>query len=267
MVSLLPEKKTILIVDDEPDLVEALADFLELEGYRVRRAFNGEEGLASLKQMKPDLIILDVKMPKMSGIEFCRRIYRPGEHKTEFPVLVLTGREYLEPVFKEINVDGFMSKPFSFDDLTRKIKAILSGEPVAPAPKVHPAGKKQKKIMIVEDDKSILDQMIVSFAKAGYAVSATHSGLDAKERAAKDDPDLVLIKYGLTDFPGEMLAFKLRQAHETSGKKVLLYTAYSGTLDSSAINEFCRPLGIPDLIESNDPEILLEEINHAIGKE
>ena len=104
-------KKTILVIDDEVDLTHMLKFWLEREGYNAVTAGNGLEGLEKLRNLKPDLIILDVNMPKMGGIEFYHQICNGGG-KPPFPIFVLTARANREEVFRDLAVDGFMSKPF-----------------------------------------------------------------------------------------------------------------------------------------------------------
>ena len=120
-------KKTILLIDDEVDLVDMVKFQLIAKGYNVVAAHDGLEGLEKLKNIKPDLIILDINMPKMGGLEFYGRI--ATEHgRSKYPVLVLTARANLEKTFKDINVDGFMPKPFEIDQLIKEVGRITSGE-------------------------------------------------------------------------------------------------------------------------------------------
>ena len=119
------KKMTILLIDDEVDLVDAVAFQLKAKkGYDVETAYNGVEGLEKLNEIVPDLIILDINMPKMGGVEFYRRI-SDAQGKTRYPVLILTARANLEELFKDLNVDGFMTKPFELDTLYKEIDIIM----------------------------------------------------------------------------------------------------------------------------------------------
>ena len=117
--------KIVLLIDDETDLVEMVKFQLEKKGYKVVPAYNGKEALDKLKDIKPDLIILDINMPTMGGLEFFNEI--STEHgQPKYPVLVLTARANLEGIFKAIEVGGFVSKPFEIDYLISEVDRITS---------------------------------------------------------------------------------------------------------------------------------------------
>ncbi|MBN1353953.1 MAG: response regulator, partial [Candidatus Omnitrophica bacterium] len=117
-------KHTILLIDDEMDLADMLKYQLENHNYNVVLAYDGLEALEKLKTINPDLIILDINLPKMGGIEFYSRICSPYG-KSKYPVLVMTARTNLEKVFKDIEVDGFIAKPFEIDDFIGEVRKIL----------------------------------------------------------------------------------------------------------------------------------------------
>ncbi len=121
--------KTILVVDDEKAICELIKALLEPEGFNVFAAYNGEDGLKLLQSMIPDLIILDMNMPKMSGIEFYSKIAKPKDATPIIPVLVLTGRGNMKAMFEGFDVGGFISKPFNASELIEMVKKIVSKEP------------------------------------------------------------------------------------------------------------------------------------------
>ena len=121
----MPSGKTILVVDDEPAIFELIKALLEPEDIKIVIAHNGEEGLKLLVNMIPDLIILDMNMPKMSGIEFYSKIVKPADATLTLPVLVLTGRGNMKEMFEGLNVNGFLTKPFKAMDLIVTVKQIL----------------------------------------------------------------------------------------------------------------------------------------------
>ncbi len=117
-------KKTILIVDDEEDLLSILGYELQAEGFNVVTAANGEEALKVLEELQPQLIILDYVMPELDGLEFYKSILDENG-KSRYPVLVLTAHIALEDQFKELNVDYFMTKPFESSQLIEKVKELV----------------------------------------------------------------------------------------------------------------------------------------------
>jgi DNA-binding response OmpR family regulator len=117
----------ILIVDDEPDLVETIRFSLELEGYNVLVASNGEEGLNLARQEKPDLILLDLMLPKLDGYKVCR-LLKFDERYKHIPILMLTAKtqEKDKILGKETGANEYITKPFDMDELMAKIKSYLS---------------------------------------------------------------------------------------------------------------------------------------------
>ena len=119
--------KKILVVDDEPDLVETVRFPLEMEGYQVLVAYNGEDGLNQARKDGPDLIILDLMLPKLDGYKVCR-LLKFDERYKHIPVLMLTAKtqEKDRLLGKETGADEYMTKPFDIDKLLEKVKFYLS---------------------------------------------------------------------------------------------------------------------------------------------
>jgi two-component system, OmpR family, alkaline phosphatase synthesis response regulator PhoP len=119
-------KHKILIVDDEPDILELIEYNLKKEGYLVYTATNGQEGVAAAKKILPDLIILDVMMPKMDGIEACRIMRSMPEFKNTFMVfLTARSEEYSEIAGFNVGADDYIAKPIKPRSLISRINAIL----------------------------------------------------------------------------------------------------------------------------------------------
>jgi len=114
---------TILVVDDEISLQETLAYNLEKQGYEVHTTGNGTEALSMARELKPDLIILDVMLPGIDGFEVCRILRR----EMSTPVLMLTARddEIDRVVGLEVGADDYLAKPFSMRELIARVKAML----------------------------------------------------------------------------------------------------------------------------------------------
>jgi len=120
------EKQKILVVDDERDIVDLIDYHLAREGYRVSRAYNGRECIDVAKKIRPDLIVMDVMMPEMDGIEACRRLRLLPECKQVF-VVFLTARseEYSEIAGFHAGADDYIAKPIKPRTLMSRINAIL----------------------------------------------------------------------------------------------------------------------------------------------
>jgi two-component system, OmpR family, alkaline phosphatase synthesis response regulator PhoP len=119
-------KQKILIVDDEPDILELIEYNLKKEGYQVYLASNGQEGITIAKKVHPDLIILDIMMPKMDGIEACRLMRAIPEFKNTFMVfLTARSEEYSEIAGFNVGADDYIAKPIKPRALVSRINAIL----------------------------------------------------------------------------------------------------------------------------------------------
>jgi DNA-binding response OmpR family regulator len=114
----------ILIVEDEPNMVAGLRDNFEFEGYEVLSAYDGSEGLARALADSPDLILLDVMMPKMSGLDVCKQL---KAKRPSIPIIMLTarGQEIDKVVGLELGADDYVTKPFSIRELVARVKAVL----------------------------------------------------------------------------------------------------------------------------------------------
>ena len=116
------EKKLILAVDDEESILDLLKFNIEKEGYSVETATNGEDGFKKAMELKPDVIILDVMLPKQDGLTVCRRL---RQENVNTPIIMLSARsEEIDKILGlEIGADDYMTKPFSTRELTARIKA------------------------------------------------------------------------------------------------------------------------------------------------
>jgi len=124
--------QTILVVDDEPQIVRLVRAYLEEAGFRVVTAYDGEGALAVARRERPDLVVLDVLMPRMDGLEFTRRVRR----ERDVPIIMLTARaeETDRVVGLELGADDYVTKPFSPRELVARVRAVLRRTQPSPAP-------------------------------------------------------------------------------------------------------------------------------------
>ena len=120
-------KKKILIIEDESDQTMMVKARLEANGYEVSSAFDGAEGLNKVQQEKPDLVLLDLILPKMDGFEVFTFLRKDPQTKS-IPVIVITafGTEFAEERCRDCEVEHFIRKPYEAEELVAKIKALLS---------------------------------------------------------------------------------------------------------------------------------------------
>jgi DNA-binding response OmpR family regulator len=114
----------ILIVEDEPNMVAGLRDNFEFEGFEVLTALDGVQGLERALKESPDLVVLDVMMPRMSGLDVCKQL---KAKRPSIPIIMLTarGQEVDKVVGLELGADDYVTKPFSIRELLARVKAVL----------------------------------------------------------------------------------------------------------------------------------------------
>ncbi len=137
---------TILVVDDEQPIVDLVASYLAAEGFAVQRAYDGPSALTLARATRPDLVILDVMLPGLDGIEVCRRLHQ----ETAVYVLMLTARtdEVDKLIGLSVGADDYLTKPFSPRELVARVKAILRRTRA-------PAGKSNERPTLIFDSLSI----------------------------------------------------------------------------------------------------------------
>lgn len=130
--------RRILVVDDEPQITRVLRTTLSAQAYDLRAANDGETALEIMKDWQPDLVITDLAMPHMDGLELCRRI----RMKSEVPIIVLSvkGEERTKVQALDAGADDYVTKPVGMNELTARVRANLRRVPVAAADKVIKAG-------------------------------------------------------------------------------------------------------------------------------
>jgi DNA-binding response OmpR family regulator len=124
--------KKILVVDDEPKIVEICCDYLKAAGFDVVTAYDGLTGLAAARREKPDLVVLDLMMPGMDGLDVCRALRREGD----IPIIMLTARveESDKLIGLELGADDYITKPFSPRELAARVRVVLrrvGGDPTS----------------------------------------------------------------------------------------------------------------------------------------
>ena len=156
--------KTILVADDEPTLVATLKYNLERESYAVVTAADGEAALAIARETRPDLIVLDLMMPGLNGLEVCRILRK----EMQIPILMLTARddETDKVAGLELGADDYVTKPFSMRELTARVRALLRRSEFAPPP---------------EQDVMSTGDLIIDLPKRAVSRDGTHLPLKPKE--------------------------------------------------------------------------------------
>lgn len=164
-------EKKILIVDDEKPIVEVLKFNLEKDGYKTIEAYDGEQAVEMALTAKPDLILLDVMLPKMDGFTVCNKI----RQKLDCPIIMLTAKEDVvdKILGLELGADDYMTKPFSVRELAARIKAHLRKHVVpVEANKEKDSNELKLQDLILDDEKYVVNRkdQIIDLTMKEYEV-------------------------------------------------------------------------------------------------
>lgn len=223
-------RPTILLIDDESDILLTIGAFLNTNGYAILTATNGEEALLRLEEEKPDLIILDINMPKMNGLAFLTKIQAKPEW-VDIPVYVFTGRANMQQYFEEVSVAGFMPKPCLPDKLLKDIKNILAQRT---QPKAESKKGDQFKLLLVEPDESRRKELAEQFAQAGFEVVTPLDVGDVAQMALAEQPDGIMMQMFMDVMSGTQIASILRMVPATRNLPILIYDDTEAGLIHSA---------------------------------
>ncbi|HAK88389.1 MAG: DNA-binding response regulator [Nitrospirae bacterium GWC2_46_6] len=147
--------KKILVIDDEADIVELISYNLKKEGFAVDSSYNGEDALKKIKKNKYDLVILDLMLPGIQGLELCKMI-RNAPNTSRLPIIMLTakGEEFDKVLGLEMGADDYITKPFSTRELAARTKAILRrAEKAEPAVESAASGILKVRDMVIDKEK------------------------------------------------------------------------------------------------------------------
>ncbi|HHN93465.1 MAG TPA: response regulator transcription factor [Anaerolineae bacterium] len=189
--------QTILVVDDEPEIVRLVRAYLENAGFRVVTASDGEQALYVARHEKPDLVVLDILMPRMDGLEFTRRI----RSEQDVPIIMLTARadETDRIVGLELGADDYVTKPFSPKEVVARVRAVLRRARPRPAPSpvlrvgpialdrdTHTVTFADRPISLTPTEFSILETLMLTpgrvFSRAELLEAAQGVAFEAYER-------------------------------------------------------------------------------------
>ena len=251
-------RPNVLVVDDTPHNVKLLADLLAIKGYAVTTATNGEEALASIASTPPDLVLLDIMMPGMSGYDVCKRL-RADAATALLPIVLVTSLDAREERVKgiEAGADDFLGKPINQPELFARVRSLLRIKTLQDEVREQAAALQEWNAKLGERvDAQVKELERLSALKRFFAPAVCEAILSAGEKSilAPHRREICYVFVDLCGFtaftdaaePEEVQAV-LREYHEAMGA---LISKYEGTLDRFAgdgiLIFFNDPLPVPD---------------------
>jgi len=210
------ERVGILLIDDEPVNHLLMQRYLSKEGWTLAFAENGEEGLRLTKELKPQLICLDILMPSMDGWSVLTALKSDPELR-DIPVVILSMMSDKSLGFS-LGASEFLTKPVSRDRLVDAIERFLPRE-------------SGRTVLVVEDDETTSEMMAKLLGKDGYSVVTADNGLRALEQLERDVPGLILLDLMMPEMDGFQLLAELRKRPEWSSVPVIVVTAKTITAE------------------------------------
>src|SRR4030067_244288 len=219
-----PEERTfspkILVVDDDDPIRFLLMDTLAALGYKACGAINGEEALTKVAQEGVDLVVTDIRMPRLNGVDLLKQI---KEKFPDLPVLIITAYNYTytKDQVLQSGADGFLAKPFRISKIEEQIRSILKHK----TGKVPIVQSEPKRILVADDDEVLRNMLVETLESLGYLVVGVEDGEEALACIQKEEYDLAITDIRMPKLDG--LGF-LKKCRELKPKlPVVLITGYA----------------------------------------
>jgi len=259
------EKPNILLVDDDKDFVEAIKIALDNRGFEVVTAFDGEEALLKAKKLKPDLIILDVMLPKKDGYSVCHDL-KSDDTTSHIPILMLTslgkkrcGKGGAEIMAKGHKAEGYLEKPVEPQLLAKRAMGLIQ--------KAEEAEEKKLKVLFIDDDPDFIAAVKTILEENDYSVATSHTGEDGILSAVSEKPDLILLDVMLPEKDGYAVCKELKEDNKTKSIPIVMLTSVGQKLTKP---DFAKAIAVThradDYLEKPvDSKELLKRIRKLIG--
>ncbi|MHB1004012.1 MAG: response regulator [Chloroflexota bacterium] len=215
----------ILVVDDDPDIVQAVQIVLEAQDYQVITAANGDEGLERIRRDKPDVLVLDLLMPKKDGFAVVREL-KEDPRQRKLPILILSSvredasrRRYELETGVELDVDDYVEKPILPVELIQRVANL-----------VRRARPTAKKILLVDDDPDFIETTRIVLASRAYNVLSAGNGEEAMHMIRKEKPDLIILDVIMPTKDGFLTCEELKKDPDLQHIPVLMLTSLAQKL-------------------------------------
>lgn len=250
----------ILVIDDEKMVSELIKAKLEREGFEVALAGDGLEGLKAIPSVRPDLIILDILMPRMDGFQFYKEL-KQNEETRHIPVLVMTARGAMRDSFEGLGVESFLSKPFEPDELIDQINKVLA---------VSKKGQMSKTALIAGSDNQKLQTMRMQLEAKGYKVDVASDGPRALGKVLQLLPDLFVVQYDMPEMDADSIIKILNSYPDAKKISVVVYSPIKtkAEIESSSWGRFIGDEKKKDLRSKESPIKIIDkfDVNRFVDK-
>jgi DNA-binding response OmpR family regulator len=261
----------ILIIEDEDALASVLSSKFKLEGFEARVSVNGEDGLSQIEAWRPDLILLDIIMPKVNGYEVLENLQKKDN---KIPVIVISnsGQDVeLEKIKKLGAIDYIVKTQINPEDVIAKVRNILSGRVGKDNKKVKKNKEKEEevssgaKVLLVEDDSFLRDICFKKLKKEGFNVVAAIDGEEAVKKVGEFRPAIVLLDIILPAMDGFEVLKEIRSHKDMLVKNVPVIMLTN--LGQEEDNKKALDLGASDyLVKAHfTTEEIVEKIKSRLG--
>jgi DNA-binding response OmpR family regulator len=278
------KKIKILIIEDEEALVSVLEKKLLYEGYEVSVARDGQDGMSKVKSINPDLILLDIVMPKMNGFEVLENL-KKDKNFSSIPVIVLSNSGYSVDLDKALDlgaIDYLVKAEFDLDEVVEKIGETINKENF-PKKELKDEEEKEKgkenlnqenfsqnnnghkKILIVEDDKFLRDLCLKKLEKNGFKVSTAFDGEEGLKKIKEEKPALILLDIVLPGLSGFEVLKQIKADPQTDSIPVIILS----NLGQKEGIEKGTKLGAEDYIikADNTPNEIIEKVKVVMAEQ
>jgi DNA-binding response OmpR family regulator len=228
------ERANILLVDDDPDIHMSLGTVLRAEGYNVTSARDGVEAMKLVYKDRPDLVILDLLMPRKDGFAVVREIREDPEY-ADLPILILTAvrqeasrRRYELETGSHMDVQDYVEKRIRPAELLRRVRRLLPPAEPAEAP-AEPVAPKAT-VLLIDDDPDFVAGTRVILEANGYRALTALNGEDGLTLARSEKPDLILLDIIMPTQDGFMVCEALKSEVELADIPVIMLTGFSERL-------------------------------------
>jgi DNA-binding response OmpR family regulator len=257
----------ILLVEDDRDLSDGLRLRLETRGYEVVAAYDGEEGMKLVGSDHPDLVVLDLIMPKCDGFTMIREMKRSKELSV-IPIIVITARRQMKDLCELEGVTDYLSKPFDGEDLINRINwnlkrvahtSTATVENTAPdkEAKKKPTGKS---VLIVEDDPELAQMLSVRLESANYVTAIVNNGEDALASIKQQQPHLVVMDVMMPKLDGYSTFKEINKMADPRIPVIVMTAAAAVSEEEYRIEGACAFLRKPI-----DGANLVKQVNEVLG--